>query len=122
MTKLTVNETPTGQIIAKAAAEVMVEDAKGRVITLKKPGILAQYRLIEALGDTAKNETYVAMCIPLLYVTSVDGEPEMTLSSKLLVEAIIQRLGDEGIEAIMKGVRDHFSTIDPEADKAAIKK
>jgi hypothetical protein len=122
MVKLTVDKTPTEQVIAKAAAEVKVTDAKGRTITLKKPGILAQYRLIEALGDTAKNEVYLAMSVPLLYVAAVDGEPESPLSSKLLVEALIQRLGDEGVEAVMLGVRGHFGTVDPEADKAAIKK
>src|ERR1700733_1836894 len=102
--KMTVHETPTAQVIAKAAAEVTVKDLRGRILTLKKPGVLAQYRLIEALGDVAKNETYVSMCIPLLYVAAIDGEPPTPLSSKLRVEAMIQHLGDEGIEAAMKGV------------------
>jgi hypothetical protein len=122
-TKLTLDPaSPTAQVIAKAAAECKVVDAKGRVITLKKPGILAQYRLIEALGDASKNETYVAMCIPLLYVAAVDSDPVTPLSNKMLVEALIQRMDDAGIEAVMKGVRDHFGASDPEADKAAIKK
>ena len=40
--KMTLGETPTAQLIAKAAAEVSVTDASGRVISIRKPGILAQ--------------------------------------------------------------------------------
>lgn len=122
--KLTLHDadSPTAQVIAQATAEHTVTDSNGRKVTLKKPGVLAQYRLIEALGDAAKNETYVAMCIPLLYVSAIDGDYVTPLSSKILVETLIQRLSDEGVMAVMNGVRDHFGVADPEADKAAIKK
>jgi hypothetical protein len=122
MTKITMDETPSQQATAKASAEVKINDSTGREITLKKAGILAQYRLIEALGDTAKNETYLAMCLPLIYVTDIAGEHVVFPTSKFLVEALITRLGDEGVEAVMFGVRNHFGVQDPEADKAAIKK
>jgi hypothetical protein len=126
MTTLTLDpqaaQSPAAQLIAKAAVVVIVPDDKGRKITLKKPGVLAQYRLIDALGDSAKNETYVNMCLPLLYVVDVNGQPEVPLTTKLLVEALIQRLDDEGIAAVMKGVRENWGQQDPEEDKAAIKK
>ncbi|MGC5301786.1 hypothetical protein, partial [Escherichia coli] len=55
----------TQELIAAAAAEHTVTDASGRVITLRKPGILAQYRLIDALGNSARNEVYVGMVMPV---------------------------------------------------------
>ncbi len=116
-------QTPTQHALAKSQEAVTVADAKGRRITLKRPGVLAQFRLIEALGpETAKNETYVNMVIPVIFVAEIDGDPVVLPASKREVEALIQRLDESGLSAVMVGVRDHFGSSDPEADKAAIKK
>lgn len=123
MAKITLQEeTPSQHAIAKANETFNIVDAKGRTITLKKPGVLAQYRLIEALGDSAANQTYVSMVLPLIYISAIDGEVEIMPTAKLQVEALIQRLDEEGIAAVMKGVTEHFGQTDPERDKAAIKK
>lgn len=120
--KLTVNETPTEQIIAKANAEVSVTDDSGRVITLKKPGVLAQYRLVEVVGaEAAKNEVYMGMVLPLIFVSMIDGNTLQQPRTKGEVDALIQRLDESGIAAVMKGVQDNFGNADPEADKAALK-
>ncbi|MFD2271413.1 hypothetical protein ACFS07_10435 [Undibacterium arcticum] len=55
MSEPTVTLKPTQEILAKASEESTVVDALGRTIKIKKPGVLAQYRLIEALGDSAQN-------------------------------------------------------------------
>src|SRR5712692_1590735 len=121
--KVNVVETPSQQVLARAVAGVEVADAGGRKITLKKPGVLAQYRLIEILGDSAKNETYVGMCLPLLFVSAIDGEAVFAPLKKSEVEALIQRLDDAGITAVMNGVQKHFGGVrDREADREAIKK
>jgi len=125
MTILTINEsgtTPSEQVIAKAAATVQVKDLGARTITLKKPGVLAQFDLIEALGESAKNDVYVAMCLPLIYVSVIDGEPIATPTSKLQVRGLIQLLGEEGVNAVMIGVQEHFGGASVEGDTAAIKK
>lgn len=120
--KLTINETPTAQVIAKANAESSVTDSTGRVIKIKKPGVLAQYRLVEIVGaDAAKNEVYMSMVLPLIYVSEIDDKPLPQPRSKVEVDALIQRLDEAGIEAVMKGVQDAFGNADPEADKAALK-
>ena len=121
MAKLQVNDTPSQQVLAKAAAAVTVHDSAGRAIELKKPVVLAQYRLIEILGDSAKNETYTRMVLPLIYVASVDGEPVTPMVKKSELEALIQRLDEHGIAAVMNGVAEHFGAQDPEKDKAALK-
>ncbi len=120
MAKLTINETPSEEIVKKI--EVEVTDSTGRVIRLKKPAVLGQYRLIEAIGDSAKNEVYTAMVMPLLFIASIDDDNISSLRSKLEVEALIQRLDEHGLEAVINGVRENFGGSDPEADKAALKK
>jgi hypothetical protein len=123
--KLTVHETaptPTAQVIAKAGAEVNVTDSKGRVISLKKPGILSQYRIIETMGKSADIETYRGMVTPLIWISAIDGDYVPPIASKLQLEALIQRVGDEGLEAVVKGIVENFGEQDDEANRAAIKK
>ena len=122
--KVTLNQaqTPSAQVVAKANAETIITDAGGRSIKLKKPGVLAQYRLIEALGpETSKNQVYMGMVLPLIFVAEIDGDTVFFPSNKREIEALIQRLDEDGIEAVMKGVEEHFKKADPEADKAALK-
>lgn len=121
MANVTLNETPSEEATAKAQTEFDISDARNRTIKLKKPGVLAQYRLIEILGASAKNEVYMAMVLPLIYVTSIDGEIVHQPISKREVEALIQQLDEDGIEAVMAGVQASFGKQDPEADKAALK-
>lgn len=120
MTKVTIN--PSDEVIAQAQAEVSVTDAKGRTIVLKKPGVLAQYRIVDVLGDSAKNEVYMGMVLPLIFVTSIDGDDVMKPSSRREIDALITRLDDEGVAAVMAGVQEHFGKIDAEGDKQALKK
>jgi hypothetical protein len=125
MTTLTVDQsaqTPSAHAVAKAATTFVVVDAAGRKITLKKPDVLVQYDLIEALEETAKNEVYIAMVLPLLYITQIDGEHELPLTNKLRIRAMIQRLGEDGINTVMRGVQEHFGGASVDGDKAAIKK
>jgi hypothetical protein len=121
MTTVTIN--PSEQLIKAATAEVTVTDAKGRVLTLRKPGVLAQYRLIEAIGaEAAKNEVYMAMTMPLIYVASIDGSAVIMPTNKRQVDALIQQLDEEGVAAALTGVQANFGVADAEADKDALKK
>lgn len=122
MTKVTLKESPTVQALAKADESHIVVDARGRTIKLKKPGVLAQYRLIEALGDSAANQTYMGMVLPLIYVTAVDDLVVNPPKLKMHVEALIQQLDEDGIAAIMEKVAEVWGKTDPEADKAELKK
>lgn len=121
--KVTLNQsqTPSDQVVAKATAETVITDGRGRSIRLKKPGVLAQFRLIEVLGDTAKNEVYMAMVLPLLFVTEIDGETIFQPSRKSEVEALIQRLDEDGIGAVQAAVMKNFGGSNPDADRAALK-
>ncbi|SDR37657.1 hypothetical protein SAMN05443245_5250 [Paraburkholderia fungorum] len=100
--------TPTQEVLRATSEEFSVTDSLGRVIVLKKPGVLAQFDLIEALGDLAKNDVYRVMCIPAIYVMSIDGAFAPPPSNKTQMRALIARLGEEGFEAINKGIRERF--------------
>jgi hypothetical protein len=122
MVTVTMNETPTEQVMARALASVSVTDKLGRVITLKKPGILAQYRLVEVAGDSASNDVYMRMILPVIYVAEIDGDPITQPLNKKQLEALIQRLDEHGIEAVNIGAVKNWGEPNPEADKAEVKK
>lgn len=108
MTKVKMIETPSEQIIAKANAEYTVTDSLGRAITLRRPNTLARYRFIEALGGSTSNVTYFSMVTLFMYVAAIDGVPVSTPTKKSELEALLQRLGDEGEQAIQRGILENF--------------
>jgi hypothetical protein len=63
----------------------------------------------------------MAMVLPLLFVAGINDDRLTALSTKREVEALIQRLDDDGVAAVMEGVQKHWGPQDPEADKAALK-
>jgi len=118
----TAGESPSDELVKKAQEEVLAEDANGRIITLRKPGVLAQFRMVEMLGETAANQTYMSMVLPLIYVTAIDGEPVPAPSTKRELEALIQRLDEEGVGAVAVKVMETWGEVEPEAAKETIKK
>lgn len=98
-----------------------VTDARGRILALKRPNVLAQYRLVDALGDSAANRVYLAMCVPVLYLSAIDEQPVSQPSTKREIEALIQRLDDDGLKALNDAIVEHFSTSD-QAEVTSAKK
>lgn len=114
-------DTPSAQLIAKADAATVIELQDGRTVTLKKPGVLSQFRLVRMLGDAAKNQVYVSMVLPFTYITAIDGKAVAAPNTEREIEALITRLGDEGVDAVMHGVADNFGSAKPEEVQAEIK-
>lgn len=114
--------TPTQAVLREAAQEFVVTDAEGRQLTLKKPDVLAQFDLIEALGELAKNDVYRLMCLPAIYVIAIDGIPVPAPNNKVQVRALISRLGETGFEAVRRGIAEHYPQPDEAGEDEAIKK
>lgn len=113
MTTVTMHDTPSAQIIneANAIETITVGDM---TIGLRKPNILTQYRIVEALGASAKNEVYMGMVMPLLWVVQINGDAIPPHKTKMQLEALIQRLDEDGVGAIMS----HFTeTAEAATDK-----
>lgn len=109
--------TPSQEIIRDANRTVEVRDKLGRTLTLKRPGVLAQFRLIELVGpETAKNDVYMGMALPLFWLVKLNGEDIYPPQTKAELEVLIQRVEEEGIEAIVLGIAEHFEKRGTDAD------
>jgi len=104
--KVTLNPTPSEEIVKQARPEFMVTDSSGRVLTLKKPNFLSQTRFMRVIGD--ETQGYIGMATMLLFLAAIDGDPVYTPSSMREVEALFQRLDEDGYITLSKGVQDHF--------------
>jgi len=113
--------SPTAQALAKANETIDVTDTLNRRITLKKPRVLDQLRLVELLGESAQNDRYLVMVSPLLYVQAIDGEA-LLFSTKRELEAAYQQLGEEGLTAVIEGIKKHFGASNEEDARANVKK
>ncbi len=113
--------TPTQELVAAAKKDHTTTDARGRTFLLRKPGPLAQFRLVEMLGgETSQNQVYVGMVLPLTYIAAMNGEP-VTMRTKRELEALIALLDDDGIEAVHGAVAEHFGKIDATEGKEQLK-
>lgn len=97
----TITIKPSEEIV-KTANIVETVVAGDMTIGLKKPNVLRQYQIVEVVGESAKNAVYMSMIMPLLWVVSIDGDDQPFISTKLELEALITRLGEDGIDAIMQ--------------------
>ena len=70
-------------------------------------------------GDTAQNQVYMAMALPLFWVTAIDGENVHPPQSKRELEALIQRVEEEGISAIVEGITEKFESPAEEQEQQA---
>lgn len=120
--------TPTEQMLAAASAETVATDTRGRKFTLRRPGILTSFKLVEIAGDArAKNEVWMGMMTPFMFLAQIEdpGEPpELIFFPKVWeeMEALMTRLGDEGYTAIAQEVATKFQVMTPETAMAAVKK
>jgi len=126
--QVTINEQAPGQqsgAIAPKTETITVTDPKGRVLTLKEPDVLAPFRLVKIVGaEAAENRVYMNMVFPVLYLAAINGEAVFQPSSGRELDALIQRLGHDGIKSLRAGVEENFGTSerDEEEDAAALKK
>lgn len=103
-----IGETPSQQLINKADASVTIDTPNGLQVTLRKPGVLSQFRLVKMLGEAAKNQVYVGMVLPITYITGIDGKPVNYPNNEREIEALITRLDEDGVTAVMQAVDEHF--------------
>jgi hypothetical protein len=122
MARVTVHsaETPTQTIVKAANATVTVKDAKGRSITIKKAGALDKMRLFEVVGsENVTNPAYFGYAMLAYQVVEIDSEPVARPSNKISLEALVQRLEDDGLKVVAEAVEANF--MEAEATKEAIK-
>jgi len=92
--------SPSEAIAATNPPVSEVKDQLGRSLTLRRLNAIDRLRLFKALGPVlSENAAYLGMALLAVSVTSIDGVPLPAPGSEAQVEALILRLGDEGLEA-----------------------
>lgn len=110
-------ETPS-QAVIRAANEILtVNDALGRAIGIRRLAPVERLRMLKLIGG--QNEHYMGMASLAFLVVGIDADPIAKPANDLQLEALIQRLGDDGIEAVANGALQHFR--DAEPSKADLK-
>jgi hypothetical protein len=99
---VTVVRTQNPQHAAAEDGAVIVIDSKGRKLKISEPSILQESRLMRILEDAANNSNYVmGYVLPTAMVVEIDNDPIPFPINMALIEASMQRLGREGISAVM---------------------
>ena len=112
MAKLTIHkdthgETPSQSIVKAAAFPQTVTDTQGRSLSVKKLGALDRLKMFEVVGpDNSRNEAYLGYAALAFHVTAIDGEPVGRPANRIQLESLVQRLGDDGLEAIGLALQD----------------
>lgn len=105
--KVTLHETGAD---APAAAPIgkpgTVVDGKGRKIVVKLLTPLEQYRISKILGPAGDSDFTRQIASNVATIREFEGEPEAFPNSDREIEALIQRLGDEGFEALHEALAD----------------
>jgi len=117
--KVTVN--PTESVAQEAPADPNVAiDVRGRRLTIKQIDVLYESRLARIVGaEAASNTTYMlGYVFPAVSVSCIDGDEVMPPASQREIDALIQRLGREGISAVMQHLQAQVESTD---EAAAIK-
>ena len=78
-----------------------VQDKAGRVIELRRLGVVEQLRLFKVLGpELAENRAYVGLARVAAAVAAVDGIPVPFPAGEAGIEAVLERLGEDGVDAV----------------------
>ncbi len=99
--------SPSQRIVVEASREMMLTDADGRVLQVRRPGALDRLRLFKAVGPgLASNDRYVGYAMLAMCVSAIDGVPVPAPANEGQLEGLVQRLGDAGMVAIGQGLAD----------------
>jgi hypothetical protein len=113
-TKVKINSNRTAQAavhsaeaLAKTQAAIaepdnIVVDARGRRLVLVEPDFLTESRIMRAIGAASINQGYVmGYVLPAAMVVQIDDAKLPYPTTEQAIEAAIERLGHEGLGAVM---------------------
>jgi hypothetical protein len=92
-------------------------DSKGRKIGFKRMKVSDQLMLVRLCGDAASNDVYRAFASLIYCAIDIDGEPLPRPTSLEELHANADLLGDEGVNALMKGEAAREQSVDLDAVK-----
>lgn len=109
-----VADTPS-EAVVKAATEIKyVTDDRGRKLGVQKPRALLRFRLLKILGaDNAKNEPLLGNAMLAFLVVEINGDKQPPINSERQLEAMIDRLDDDGLAAVAQCLTEQFGIAAP---------
>lgn len=97
----------------------VITDARGRKLTLRPINVMGQVRLLRAVGpDQAANAPYVNIVTAAAGVAEIDGIPMPWPANERMIDAAIERLGDEGLMAVAMHHRAEMEAAQKAAEDA----
>ncbi len=94
-----------------------ITDAGGRRLVLRTLTALDRLRLFTAAGPhLAQNQPWLGMAVLACSVAAIDDVPLPLPATEALIEAAVQRLGDEGIAAVAAALAPDESAADSVAN------
>jgi hypothetical protein len=79
----------------------VVSDRSGRKIELRRVGVVEQLRLFKALGpELSENRAYFGFAKLAAAIAMIDDVPVPLPANEAGIEAVLERLGDDGVEAV----------------------
>lgn len=113
-TEVARNDTPSEAVINSANEIKFVTDVRGRRIGVEKPRALLRFRLLKILGaENAKNEPLLGNAMLAFLVREINGDKLPQVNSERQLEAMIDRLDDDGLAAVGKCLVEDFGLAAP---------
>jgi hypothetical protein len=81
-----------------------IRTSAGRHLTIKRLSVVEKMRLAKALGEHSGNDSYSNFAVVAAAVREIDSVPVPFPMTNLQLEAIVQRLDDDGMEAAPEGL------------------
>jgi hypothetical protein len=99
---------------------IIVTDAKGRKLTIRRLNVLDQVRLLRAIGAAqSSNEPYVNVVTMAASVSEIDGVPVPPVTNERQIDAAVGRIGDPGFAAIMVNMNKEVAEVMAAAEAAS---
>jgi hypothetical protein len=95
-------ESPADQVTSASDDIRRVKDKNGRTVGIRQLTVLQEMRLLKILGEF--NSSYFNLCAQLARVAEINGEVVHVPNSEREIEMVGQRLGREGLAALMEAI------------------
>ena len=93
--------TPSARLIDAAQSASVTRDNAGRSLTLRRLTALDKLRLYKAAGPVlAQNGPWMGVALLASSVAAIDDIPIPTPASEAQIEALVGRLGEDGLAAV----------------------
>jgi hypothetical protein len=108
-------DTPSQE--AKKPTTVIKTDARGRQIEVRKLKPIEQLWMVELIGgENASNGPYLGYATFAYSVSKIDGLDVPRIRTKVALEAMVQRLDEEGLKAVGEAFKDLYPANAAELD------